>query len=58
VYVYANNLMKLHGSFRVVRMWCGECTDPVLRCFINPEGMSYRNLLVDVVLDLVSWLTV
>jgi hypothetical protein len=39
-------------------MWCGEHNDPILKCFINPEGLSYRDLLVGVVPELVSWLTV
>jgi hypothetical protein len=50
--------MKPHGSVRVIRIWCGECTDPVLRCFINLEGLSCGELLVGVVPKLVSWLTV
>jgi hypothetical protein len=25
-------------------MWCSECTNPVHRCFINPEGLSYGDL--------------
>jgi hypothetical protein len=39
-------------------MWYDECIYPVLRCFVNPEGLSYRDLLVSVVPKLVSWLTV
>jgi hypothetical protein len=50
--------MKPHSSVQVVRMWCGICTDPVLRCFDNLERMSYRDLLVGVVPKLSSWLTV
>jgi hypothetical protein len=50
--------MKPHGSIRVVRMWCGIRTIPVIRCFNNPEGLSYGDLLVDVVLELSSWLTI
>jgi hypothetical protein len=50
--------MKLHGSICVVKMWCGIRTNPVLRCFDNPEGLSCENLLVDVVPELVSWLIV
>jgi hypothetical protein len=42
----------------LLEMWCGECTNPVLRCFINPEGLSYGDLLVGVVPELMSWLTV
>jgi hypothetical protein len=26
-------------------MWCGICTDPILRCFNNPKGLSYGDLL-------------
>jgi hypothetical protein len=50
--------MKPDGSIRVVRMWCGIRTDLILRCFDNPEGPSYRNLLVSVVTELSSRLTV
>jgi hypothetical protein len=50
--------MKPHNSVQVIRMWCGICTDPVLRCFDNPEGLSYMDLLVSVVPELSSWLTV
>jgi hypothetical protein len=48
--------MKLHISVRVVRMWCGIRTDPVLRCFDNSEGLNYGNLLVGMVPKLTSWL--
>jgi hypothetical protein len=50
--------MKPHGYVRVVRVWCGISTDPVLRCFDKPEGLSCENLLVAVVPKLSSWLTV
>jgi hypothetical protein len=50
--------MKSHGSILVVRMWCRIDIDPVLRCFVNPEGLSCRDLLVGMVPELVSWLTV
>jgi hypothetical protein len=50
--------MKSYGSIRVVRMWCGEHTYPVLRCFVNPKGLNYGGLLVGMVPELVSWLTV
>jgi hypothetical protein len=46
--------MKSHGLIRVVRTWCGECTNPVLRCFVNPEELSYGDLLVGVVPKLAS----
>jgi hypothetical protein len=39
-------------------MWCRIHTDPVLRCFDNPEGLNYENLLVGVVPELSSWLMV
>jgi hypothetical protein len=41
--------MKPHSSVRVVRLGSGECTNPVLRCFINPQVMNYGDLLVGVV---------
>jgi hypothetical protein len=50
--------MNSHGSIWVVRMWCGIHTDPILKCFVNPEGLSCRDLLVGVVPELASWLTV
>jgi hypothetical protein len=46
--------MKSHDSIRVVRMGCGIHTNPVLRCFINPEGLSYGDLLVSVVPEITS----
>jgi hypothetical protein len=53
-----DDLMKSHGSIRVVKMWCEICTDPVLRFFVDPEGLNYGDLLVGVVPKLVIWLTV
>jgi hypothetical protein len=50
--------MKPHGSIWVVRMWYDMRTDPVLRCFDNPEGLSCGDLLVGMVPELTSWLTV
>jgi hypothetical protein len=50
--------MKSHDPVWVVRMWCGIHTDPVLRCFVNQEGLSCENLLVSVVPELARWLTV
>jgi hypothetical protein len=47
-----------YGSVWFVRMWCGIHTGPILRCFINPEGLSYRDLLVGVIPELTSWLMV
>jgi hypothetical protein len=52
------DLMKPRGSIRVVKMWHGICTDPLLRCFDNPEGLSCGNLVVSMVPVLSSWLTV
>jgi hypothetical protein len=39
-------------------LWCRIRTDPVLRCFINPEGLNYEDLLEGVVPKLTSWLMV
>jgi hypothetical protein len=50
--------MKSHGPVRVITMWCRIHIDRILRCFINPEGLSCRDLLVSMVPELVSWLTV
>jgi hypothetical protein len=50
--------MKSHGFVWVVRMWCKIHTDLVHRCFVNPEGLSYGDLLVGMFLKLVRWLTV
>jgi hypothetical protein len=41
--------MKSHNSICVGRMWCKILTDPVLRCFVNPKGLSCGDLLVGVV---------
>jgi hypothetical protein len=32
------------GPIWVVREACGVRTDPVLRCFNNPEGLNYQVL--------------
>jgi hypothetical protein len=50
--------MKPFSFIRVVRMWYGVHTNPVLRSFDAPEGMNYMELLVDVVPELLSCLTV
>jgi hypothetical protein len=47
-----------HGSVRVVRMWCRIRKDPILRLFMNPDGLNCGALLVSVVLELTSWLMV
>jgi hypothetical protein len=39
-------------------MWWGIRTNPVLKCFVNPEGLNCDDLLDGVVPELVSWLTV
>jgi hypothetical protein len=46
--------MKPHNSTQVVRMWCSIRTSHILRCFNNPEGLSYGDLLVDVVPELIN----
>jgi hypothetical protein len=37
-------------------MWCSIRTNPFLRCFDNPEGLSYEDLLVGMVSDLANGL--
>jgi hypothetical protein len=39
-------------------MWCNMCIDPILRCFNNPEGWSYGDLLVGMVAELSNGVTV
>jgi hypothetical protein len=39
-------------------MWCSVCTDPILRCFDDLKGLNYRDLILGVVPELSSWLTV
>jgi hypothetical protein len=51
---YTDNIMKPHGSVRVVRMWSDEHIDPILRCFINQEGLNYGDLLVGMVHEFTS----
>jgi hypothetical protein len=58
VYVYADYLMKPHSSVWVVRKWCGVRINLILRCFDNPEGLNYEDLLVGVVPKFSSWLMV
>jgi hypothetical protein len=50
--------MKPRNSVEVVRMWCGEHTDTIVRCFVNPEELSYEDLLVGIVSELTSCLMV
>jgi hypothetical protein len=54
----ADDLKKPHICIKVVKRWCKIRTDPVLRCFMNLEGLNYVNLLVFVVMEFLSWLTV
>jgi hypothetical protein len=47
------------GSVQVVRKVCDVRTDPVLRCFNNPEGLNkLGTCLVGVVPTFMSWLMV
>jgi hypothetical protein len=50
--------MKPLSSIWVVRMWFDTCTDPVLSCFNNLMGLNCVDLLVGIVPELSSWLTV
>jgi hypothetical protein len=50
--------MKSHDSIWVVRIWCGIHIDHILKCFVDPEGLNCRDLLVGMVPELTSWLTV
>jgi hypothetical protein len=43
---------------RLLELCCGICTGPILRCFINLEGVNCEDLLEGVVPELVSYLTV
>jgi hypothetical protein len=36
--------MKPHDSIRVVRRWCGVCTNPIHECFDNMEGLNNGHL--------------
>jgi hypothetical protein len=48
--------MNPHSSVRVVRIWCGERTNPILKCFVNPEGLKCGDLLAGVVHELANGL--
>jgi hypothetical protein len=37
-------------------MWCGIRTNPVLSCFMNPEGLNYEDMLESVVPELANGL--
>jgi hypothetical protein len=39
-------------------LWCRIHTDPVHKCFVNPEGVNCEDLLEGVVSELTSWLMV
>jgi hypothetical protein len=41
--------MKPHSSVRFVKLGCGKGTNPVLKCFVNLEGLKCRDLLVGMV---------
>jgi hypothetical protein len=43
---------------RLLELWCRIHIDPILMCFVNPEGLTYEDLLEGMVPELVSWLTV
>jgi hypothetical protein len=32
-------------------LWCGICTDPILRCVNNPDGLNCGDLLEGVILE-------
>jgi hypothetical protein len=42
----------------LLELWCIIHIDPILRCFVNPEGLNYKDLLEGVVAKLVSWLMI
>jgi hypothetical protein len=46
--------MKPHDFVWVVRLGCGEHTNPVLKCFINPEGLNCRDVVVGMVHEFVE----
>jgi hypothetical protein len=46
--------MKPHSSIRVIRLGCGGCTNSILRCFINPEGLNCGDKLVGVVHEFIE----
>jgi hypothetical protein len=50
--------MKSHSSIQLIRIWCRIHTHPILKCFMNLEGLNYEDFLVGVVPELVSWLRV
>jgi hypothetical protein len=54
---YADDLVKPCSFVWVVRRWHDICTEPILKCFDNLEGLSCGNLLVVVVLELANGLS-
>jgi hypothetical protein len=50
--------MNPHSSVQVVRIWCSERTNPILMCFVDPEGLKCGDLLAGVVHEFTSWLMV
>jgi hypothetical protein len=46
--------MKPQGHVRIVRMWRGMRTGPILSCLDDPEGLNNGDLLVGAVPDYVS----
>jgi hypothetical protein len=38
---WLNEAPRFHLGFR---RWCGECIDPILRCFNNSEALNYGDL--------------
>jgi hypothetical protein len=57
-FVCADELMKPHGPVRVVRRWHGMRADLVFMCLDDLEGLNNCDLLVGVVPEFTSWLTV
>jgi hypothetical protein len=48
--------MKPHDSVQVVKKWWGVRTDPVVRCFNNPERLNCRDSLVGIVPEFPSFI--
>jgi hypothetical protein len=44
--------------FGLLELWCRIHTNLVLRCFANPKGLNYEDLVEGVDPKFVSWLTV
>jgi hypothetical protein len=53
-----DDLKKPRGPSGLSELWCGIHTAPVLRCFVNSEGLNCEDLLEGVVPELTSWLMV